>query len=175
MVQEKITMKMESVALGDFVKNYIDYNLWTNLALIRWLGSKPAALLEQEVSSSFPSICLTLHHMWKTQAYWFSIINGKKDFKEEEYSPALDKVLAGLIEQSARIADFVKAMSEADFQEEVLVESQWFSCELSTFEYIMQLVNHNTYHRGQVVSIGRSLGFTDAPNTDYNFYNVMGR
>jgi uncharacterized damage-inducible protein DinB len=39
----------------------------------------------------------------------------------------------------------------------------------------MHCMNHSTYHRGQIVTMGRNLGFTDAPMTDYNFYNVMAK
>jgi uncharacterized damage-inducible protein DinB len=39
----------------------------------------------------------------------------------------------------------------------------------------MQVMNHSTYHRGQIITIGRNLGFTDAPMTDYNFYNIHGK
>lgn len=175
MVQETTIFEMESVGLNNLVKNYADYNLWTNLTLINWLKTKPSQLLEKEVSSSFPSILLTLHHMHKTQGYWFSIVNKKNDFDETEYSSDLQGVLAGMMEQSAQIADFVTAMTITELLEQIPVESPWFRSELSAFEYIMQLVNHNTYHRGQIVTIGRNLGFVDAPMTDYNFYNIMGK
>ncbi|GAA4799558.1 damage-inducible protein DinB [Olivibacter ginsenosidimutans] len=175
-MEQAISMTtIEQPSLNSFVKNFVDYDLWTNLSLIKWLGSKPKELLEKEVASSFSSICLTLHHMWRTQGYWFAIINKKQDFQEEHYPMGLNNILAGLIEQSARIADFVKAMSEADLHEELPVESPWFTCTYAASEYIVQMVTHNTYHRGQLVTISHHLGFKDAPNTDYNFYNVMGR
>ncbi|WP_315819131.1 DinB family protein [Paraflavitalea speifideaquila] len=31
-------------------------------------------------------------------------------------------------------------------------------------------MNHSTYHRGQVVTIGHQVGLKDAPITDYMFY-----
>lgn len=175
MIQEKTIFEMEAVGLNNLVKNYADYNLWTNLTLINWLKSKPTQLLEKEVTSSFSSILSTLHHMHKTQGYWFSIVNKKNDFDETEYPTDLQGVLAGIMAQSAQIADFVTAMTITDLVEPIPVESPWFTCELSAFEYIMQFVNHNTYHRGQIVTIGRHLGFVDAPMTDYNFYNIMGK
>lgn len=175
MVQENLALEMELVGLGNLVKNYADYNLWTNLTLVNWLKSKPVHLLEKQVSSSFSSIFLTLHHMYKTQGYWFSVVSKRSDFNEAEYPVELDAVFTGIVEQSGEIADFVSAMTINDLQEQIPVESPWFTCEFSAFEYIMQFVNHSTYHRGQIVTIGRHLGFTDAPMTDYNFYNIMGK
>lgn len=53
------------------------------------------------------------------------------------------------------------------------IESPWFQCNLPKYDYLMQVINHGTYHRGQIVTIGRNIGITDATNTDYNFYNVV--
>lgn len=174
MVQEKDTFELESAGLTNLIRNYADYNLWTNITLINWLKTKPRELLEKEVLSSFPSIYLTLIHMCRTQGYWFAIINKKYDF-DPEHGLTLDEVMDFVVEQSAQIADYVSAMTVNELHEPILVESPWFNCEFLASEYIMQFVNHNTYHRGQIVSIGRQLGFTDAPMTDYNFYNIMGK
>ncbi|MFB6801427.1 DinB family protein [Peribacillus butanolivorans] len=34
-------------------------------------------------------------------------------------------------------------------------------------------MNHSTYHRGQIITIGRNVGLTDAPMTDFNIYNFL--
>ena len=54
----------------------------------------------------------------------------------------------------------------------VKVESPWFKSDLPKYEYFQHLIIHGTYHRGQIVTIGRNIGITDAPMTDYNYYNV---
>ncbi|WP_134088056.1 DinB family protein [Olivibacter sp. XZL3] len=175
MMQEKIGFKSESAAFTTLVRNYVDYNLWTNMKLINWLKTKPEELLEKEVPSSFSSIYLTLDHMRKVQDYWFSVISKKGGFRGEAGLIPLDETMSRLVEQSAQITDYVNALEGSQLQEVILVDSPWFTCEFSASEYIIQCVNHNTYHRGQIVSIGRQLGFIDAPMTDYNFYNIMGQ
>jgi uncharacterized damage-inducible protein DinB len=62
--------------------------------------------------------------------------------------------------------------SEEELSKSILIESPWFTSHLPRYEYMQQVLTHGVYHRGQVVTMGRNLGFTDAPNTDYNFYNV---
>ncbi len=42
-------------------------------------------------------------------------------------------------------------------------------------QYGLHVFNHSTYHRGQIVTIGRGLGYKDAPMTDYNFYNFFAK
>jgi uncharacterized damage-inducible protein DinB len=35
---------------------------------------------------------------------------------------------------------------------------------------IHHVMNHSTYHRGQLVTMGRELGFMDPPKTDFMQY-----
>ncbi|QNL52366.1 DinB family protein [Olivibacter sp. SDN3] len=158
------------------MKNYANYNLWANNALINWLKNKPKEQLEKEVASSFPSIKLTLLHIWKTQEYWLSIIN-KTAYREmdDEEIMKIEEVFTGILAQSAELAEFVEEMSDYSMEEQILIVSQWFQSDFPAFEYLMHCFNHSTYHRGQLVTIGRHLGFTDAPMTDYNYYNVLGK
>jgi uncharacterized damage-inducible protein DinB len=37
-------------------------------------------------------------------------------------------------------------------------------------ELLQHCLNHSTYHRGQIVSIGHQVGLKDAPMTDYMYY-----
>jgi uncharacterized damage-inducible protein DinB len=175
MVQEKIAPETKETAIAYLMKNYADYNLWANTTLINFLKTKPVALLEQEVPSSFPSIRLTLLHIWQTECYWLSIIKREAPQPVKAFNGATDDVFKMLIESSTELARLIRSMTENDLQQRTLIESPWFRCDFRNFEYIMQVANHSTYHRGQVVTIGRNLGFTDAPNTDYNFYNIDGK
>ncbi len=69
--------------------------------------------------------------------------------------------------------DLIHSLSDDDLMKEVKIVNPWFECELPVSDYLIQVINHGTYHRGQIVTIGRSIGITDASNTDYNFYNVI--
>lgn len=40
------------------------------------------------------------------------------------------------------------------------------------YEFLHHCLNHSTYHRGQVVTIGRNVSLCDAPMTDFNYYNM---
>jgi len=156
------------------MKNYAAYNLWANTTLINWLRSKPGALMDQEALSSFPSITATLEHIWKVQQYWFSVISGRQ-YTPPEFRGAAADIFELLIDQSAEMVEYISDMTATDLEGRYKVVNPWFECDLPRFEYLIQCMNHSTYHRGQVVTIGRSLGFTDAPMTDYNYYNVFGQ
>ncbi|MBL0256882.1 MAG: hypothetical protein IPQ03_04840 [Bacteroidetes bacterium] len=59
-----------------------------------------------------------------------------------------------------------------ELTEEIELNMSWSKNKLSRYEYIIHVINHSTYHRGQVVTIARGLGITEnIPATDYNFFN----
>ena len=165
---------MES-GLSYLIKNYADYNHWANCTLINWLKMKPRDILSQEVPSSFSTIRNTLIHILDTQRYWLSILDQTAFYSQQDFDGDLDDVFQAVMAQSQALAEFVETLSTDIIQADTLIVSEWFECNLPNFEYIIHCMNHSTYHRGQIVTIGRNLGFTDAPMTDYNFYNVVAK
>lgn len=176
MQQATTTTQTAETAIVSLMKNYANYNLWANKTLVNWLRTKPESLLEQEVASSFSSVKKTLAHILQTQQYWLSIISrDPSELTFEGSHGSLDEVMTTIVQQSEAFAAYVDAMTADNITEPTLIVSEWFQCDFANFEYIMQVMNHSTYHRGQITSIGRGLGFTDAPMTDYNFYNIHGK
>jgi len=174
MIQEQLFAETkEETSLVYLMKNYANYNFWANLTLVNWLKNYPAELLEEEVLSSFKSVKLTLAHILQTQEYWYSILS-KTEFEFREYG-SLNDVFDSLLKQSENLAVYVTALSESRLEENTPIQSPWFSCDFQNFEYVMQVFNHSTYHRGQIITICHNLGITGAPMTDYNFYNVMAK
>ncbi|MGN6396783.1 MAG: DinB family protein [Mucilaginibacter sp.] len=161
--------------LANLIRNYADYNLWANATLVNWLRTKPVEILAREVPSSFTTIKATMVHIWQTERYWLSVISGTEPNEAGPFNGAIEDAFVALAEQSDELADYVAGMASDEITENTKVISPWFQCDFQNFEYIMQCINHSTYHRGQIITIGRNLGFTDAPMTDYNFYNIHGK
>ncbi|UWX60455.1 DinB family protein [Chryseobacterium oranimense] len=161
------------MSLKTLITHSVQYNNWVVSKYIDWLSEKSDEQLNQEVISSFPTILLTLHHIWQTQEYWWSHISGA-DFNFAEISAAMSKeeIFAGIKKNSQKLADYVETLSEEDLTENVKIDSPWFQCDFSKYEYIQHAIIHGTYHRGQIVTMGRNVGITDAPMTDYNFWNI---
>lgn len=162
------------MSLKKIMSNYADYNLWVNQQFVNWLSPKSAELLYAEVPSSFSTIMKTLDHIWSTEEYWFSVISESPlSEKKAESDLSKEEIFAGLLNSSTKLKHLINSLSEEDLMKEVKIVNPWFECELPISEYLIQVINHGTYHRGQIVTIGRNVGITDASNTDYNFYNVV--
>jgi uncharacterized damage-inducible protein DinB len=167
------TITKPALTLGSLVKDYASYNAWAVRTMAEWLKTKDQDLLEQSVASSFPSIRLTLVHILETQVFWFAAATGgtfeQGLFDIDDTQTVLDK----LVDHAQEFANYVSALSDEELQQNIHLKTPWFESNRSRFEYLHHAVNHGTYHRGQVVTIGRHLGFTDAPMTDYNFFLLM--
>lgn len=162
------------MSLKKIMSNYADYNLWVNQQFVNWLTTKSDELLYAEGSSSFSNIMKTLDHIWSTEEYWFSIISETSPIeKKAENELSKEEIFAGLLNSSVKLKDIIHSLSEEDLVKEVKISNPWFECELPISDYLLQVINHGTYHRGQIVTMGRNIGITDASNTDYNFYNVV--
>jgi uncharacterized damage-inducible protein DinB len=162
------------MSLQKLMTNYADYNVWVNQQFVNWLSAKSDELLNQEVPSSYSSIAKTLRHILETEEYWYSVIAETAPFeRKENVILSTKEIFEGLLQSSAKLAEYIKSLSEEALSKEIKIENPWFQCELPLSEYLLQVVNHGTYHRGQIVTIGRNIGITDASNTDYNFYNVV--
>lgn len=171
-------LKNTESTLGSLLKDYSSYNLWANKKLVEWLKSKPSYLMENEIPSSFSSIKLTLLHISKTESWWLG--NLKKlqpelDFRQT-YQDSAEEAFERFIKQSEELDYFIQSLDENELAE---------NCDFSIpfvgdfsrprTELIQHCMNHSTYHRGQVVTIGRNLDLTDAPMTDYMFYLLMAK
>ncbi|GAB4034579.1 DinB family protein [Spirosoma gilvum] len=165
------------VTVASLVHDYAAYNAWANKRLVDWLQTKPADLMEQEVPSSFPTLRETLVHIWDTQRFWLAVVQQvpmPTSFRLEGFHGTLDDVFIGLVTQSNQFAEYVRRLTEAELEQEVYFTTPWVDGVQTRLSFIQHCLNHSTYHRGQVVTIGRMVGLTDAPMTDYSFFRLIG-
>jgi len=161
--------------LQKLITNYAAYNQWCNESLVQWMSGKPETDFYKQVASSYPSMALTLNHILAVQEFWYSVItqNPPVSMRYMEKNPNHKEILQELPQQSSMLTAYISGLSEADLLQEIHLDTPWVKGVLPRYEFIQHVFNHSTYHRGQAVSIGRMLGYEDAPMTDYNFYNMV--
>jgi len=160
------------MSLKTLITKSAEYNNWVVNKYIDWLADKSDDQLNQEVPSSFPTILKTLNHILQTQEYWWSHISESNDFDFEKKRTTKEEIFEALRRSSVQLVDYINKLSELDLEKNIKVESPWFQCDFTKYEYIQQLILHGTYHRGQIVTMGRAIGITDAPMTDFNYWNI---
>lgn len=162
------------MSLQKLMQNYAEFNLWANETYATWLGSKPSELLHKEIPSSYPSIILTLMHIRDTERFWLSQL---KSLPPTPFDQAFEgtnaEALSDFTQQSGLFRDFISSQTEAGFEETFKLDLPWMKGEVPRYEIVQHCLNHSTYHRGQIITIGRNIGITDPPWTDYNYYNMV--
>lgn len=154
----------------DLIRKYTEFNVWANQQMSDWLEGRDQSLMEAELKSSFPTINKTLAHIWFGEHIWMKRILGQPFENINlvcEGKPSTF-ICEGLLHQSREFAEFAGKLTEEDASG--MVKYKLMSGESSAspvVEIIHHIMNHGSYHRGQLVTMGRELGFTDPPKTDF--------
>lgn len=161
------------MTLSALFRDYAAYNHWANSRLVDWLRNQPAELLDEEIASSFPSLRLTLLHIWDAQYIWYERLQGTSPavFPSKQYDGLAQDVFDGLLRSSEKLAQLLLGFPDEFFEGTVVYKTTAGKehTNLAT-EMLLQVLQHSTYHRGQIVTMARGLGLTDPPGTDYIAY-----
>jgi uncharacterized damage-inducible protein DinB len=172
------TISAASSNLATLSRDYAVYNHWANRQLITWLQGKPAGLQDQAVASSFSGIKQTLYHILQVQEFWLSSLLGvapELSYGAVYMGTAAD-LYTDILEQSASFVHYLDSLSDEEVAENCYVNIPFVGeVNRPVFEIVQHTMNHSTYHRGQLITIGHQLGWHDAPMTDYMFYLLMGK
>lgn len=158
------------MTLETLLKDYVTYNLWANTEVVEWLKIKPLELMTREIPSSFPTLQLTLLHIWSAQDVWLRRLEGidPDQFISATFRGGAPEVFEGLLHNSLEFKDFVTNQDAGFFDRKThYVHFTGTHYEQFNAQIVQHCMQHSTYHRGQVVTMARSLGLTDPPKTDY--------
>ncbi len=149
--------------------NHLEYNLWANERIGHLLMAQDDSVIYREQPSSFASIAKTVLHIWDAEVFWLSRMKGGKiaDWPSKTFNGGKAEMLKGFINSSSLLIQFGKDKGER-FQEEKLVYKnlKGDQFENTIEEILFHLVNHGTYHRGQIITLLRGSGVSQAISTD---------
>ena len=156
--------------LSDMIQRYTAYNLWANQQMAEWLRSASEEAINQEIESSFSSIKETIFHIWNAEYLWLQTV--KKEATDNSpvktFDGGKDELMEGWLEASENFTNYVSSMSLSDLQDQrPRSRGDGYTVVADMIHHCM---NHSTYHRGQLITMGRQAGLTDAPRTDFIYY-----
>jgi uncharacterized damage-inducible protein DinB len=150
-----------------------DYHIWANDLVCNWLDEISEQQWKQVVVSSFNSIYETILHIASAEKLWIERLRKMSKFE------ILTKIFNGSKEDLIRLwkqifhslKDLIEEMPEDLFEQKLLYKNtQGVEYNLPYYQLLAHLINHTTYHRGQVVNMLRQVGFTDVKSTDMTTY-----
>jgi uncharacterized damage-inducible protein DinB len=153
-----------------YVRNLVQYNRWANTKLAGFLKKLDPPLLDKEIVSSFNTIRKTLYHVWDAEAIWFNRLKGTSlnDWPSKSFNGNDSDALKGFIDQSGMFVRYTDGLSENDLH----IEFSYSNLEGKKFtnrvaDVLQHVMNHSTFHRGQLVTMLRNAGFTELSSTDF--------
>lgn len=163
--------------IKDLLVDYTRYNLWVNTLLVDLFKNVDEALISQYVESSFPSIRATLIHLWDVEKLWLARLRGMSPtkFPSENFEGSNAEVYDSLLATSKEFLEFVSHQTEdslnADISFTLLSAKGVFQQKAA--DMIHHCMNHQTFHRGQIVTMARQLGITQFPRMDYIIFKRL--
>ena len=86
---------------------------------------------------------------------------------QKVFTGSMDELREGLQASAREWIDWVQGADHSLLEGLLVVEGRSATAEFVRRDIVMQVMNHGTYHRGQIVTLLRQLGATDLPSTDF--------
>ncbi len=156
--------------MKDLLLNYARYNLWANKRICDFLLQVEEEKLNREIVSSFSGIKKTCAHVLGAETVWVMRLHGtspsSSPAKYEEMP--MSEIAKLWLDKSQEIINYVESKTEHELAEMLSYKNIAGQAFTNSIRDIMQHVaNHGTYHRGQIISMLRQVGYTKLFDTDY--------
>ncbi len=138
-----------------------DYNAWANHRSLDAASALTAEQFTKPMGSSFSSVRDTLAHIYGGEWLWLERFQGRSPSSLPDTTQFAD--VASLRERwnehEGRLLSFVRGLTQAELNRVMEYRTLKFGVYRNPLWQSMQhLVNHGTYHRGQVTTMLRQLG-----------------
>ena len=154
------------------VAQELEYDRWANHHFLDAAARLDSEQFTRVMGSSFTSIRDTLVHMAWAEWLWLQRWQGRSpgEYLNPTDFPALDNVRHYWSAIELQQVTFIESLSAGSEKKRVRYTNfQGVEWEYSLGQMVHHIVNHSSYHRGQLATMLRQLGFVP-PQTDYLVY-----
>jgi uncharacterized damage-inducible protein DinB len=151
-----------------------EYNRWANNIVHSWLDKLGDEQWSCAIVSSFPAISTTALHIAAAETIWLDRVNkvtSPRLLMEMIKSSDRKEVCDAWKSATMGLESFIENFDEAKLGEVVSFKRpDGNTYQLKYFQVFSHVFNHSTYHRGQVVTMLRQVGFTGVHSIDMSTY-----
>ncbi len=154
------------------VRGLIAYTIWADRTVLEALRDVRSEDLTRETGTSFGSMLATMAHILGSEQLWLSRFLGiplghvptTGDF------PSVEALAASYDDFWPQLEFFLASLVDEQLDQEFTWTNLKGETHTVPFRVVLlHYVNHATYHRGQVVSLLRQLGYVP-PQTDLAYF-----
>lgn len=152
----------------EYLRLLVDFHYWARDRVFRAVEALTPEQYERPMGNSFASMRDTLNHIYLAEWIWYSRWNGVSPtaFPADEI-PDLATLRTRWTEMEGKVRAFLDKGGGAGLErvfEYRLMSGKEAASPL--WQMVAHVVNHATYHRGQVTTLLRQLGAAPAQSTD---------
>jgi len=159
----------------DNIGDLYEYNRWANAGILDAAAKLTAEEFTKDLGNSYRSVRDTLVHIMSAEWIWL--------MRWKEISPKMMLLPSDFLTISALKAQWSEIENEQkDFLSDVTDESleqviEYVNTESQSFKYrlwqmMVHVVNHSSYHRGQITTMLRQLGAEPIATDFLLFYDL---
>ena len=161
------------------LRTLLDYHYWARDRLLDALDALTPDQFTRDLGSSFKSVRDTVAHTYAAEWAWYQRWQGQSPtaLLPADQFPDVASLRAAWTSHEAKMRAFVDALGEEGVNR-VLDYKLLSGAEGSSpiWQMLQHVVNHASYHRGQVTTMLRQLGATPAKPMDMiAFYRTGGK
>lgn len=162
----------------DDIRALYSYNEWATARLMDATRGLTAAEFARDMGTSHRSARGTLVHILWAEWIWLQRWRGESPrhvFAEDGYSD-VDMIASEWGELARDQQDFIATLTDNHLLTRVSYENLQGERWEYTLAHMMQhVVNHSSYHRGQIVTLLRQLGQSPPPTDFLVYFDERGR
>ncbi|MCO6498485.1 MAG: hypothetical protein J5I50_12580 [Chitinophagaceae bacterium] len=146
------------------------YRKWANKLVIERLRELPEEVITKDMGDSFGGIQNTLFHLLESDYIWWDRVHLKEIITapSAEFKTDFKQLSAEVLRSADSWVGFIEEASENRLQHVFEYRnSKREACKQPLYEVLLHLMNHQTYHYGQIITILRLQGVDKLPATDF--------
>jgi uncharacterized damage-inducible protein DinB len=152
------------------------YNNWADNTAMEWLHQITDEQWNQVITSSFSSIKQTAIHIASAEKIWVDFWEKVPDpvYLSGEFKGTKNDLIAIWEKASAALKFFVEKNPEENYRQHITFKyPRGGEGAMEFWQTFSHIINHSTYHRGQLVTLLRQAGFAKFSSIDLATYYRM--
>lgn len=160
----------------DYIQALYEYNRWANGRILDAAARLTIDKFTKDLGNSYGSVRDTLVHIMSGEWIWLKRWQGtstKTMLSSSEFL-TISRLKSRWTEIESEQTDFLSSITEESLEEIIAyvnTEGQPFKYPL--WQMLVQVVNHSTYHRGQITTMLRQLGAEPIATDFLIFYDLQ--
>jgi uncharacterized damage-inducible protein DinB len=156
------------VTLQD-LQTLLDFHYWARDRMLESVEQLTPEQFTRDLGNSFKSVRDTLAHTYGAEWIWYSRWHGVSptSFQPFDTLPDVASIRGAWIDHEKKVRAFVAGLGEEGINRRY--DYTLFNGKASTsvfWQMLQHVVNHASYHRGQVTTLLRQLGAAPPKSTD---------